>query len=568
MQRPRLCHATVTLAALTLSFASFRAAPVEAQEGAASITSASRHGVVAADHAEASRVGAELLEKGGNAVDAAIGSLLTLGVVNPFASGLGGGGFCVVRHDGEVGVLDFRETAPGKAHRDMYVRDGKAEIPLSLWGGLAVAVPGEPMGLQELHEKYGAVEWGAVVEPARRLATDGFVVGELLPRRLERMKERLDGVPALADEFKIDGAWVTEGQTLRRPELGRALKRLAEDGAAPFYEGPIAAAIVESVTEAGGVFTASDLSGYQVTWRTPLVGEYRGHVLYTMPPPSSGGTAILTALNILERYDLRTLGQSTESLHRIAEALKHAFADRARWLGDADFVEVPVETLTSKERARELRVLPDGVLKRDDYGMAAPPPDDSGTTHVSVIDGAGNMAACTSTINTSFGSLVFVEDWGLILNNEMADFTAQPGVANNYGLVGTEQNAVAPGKRPLSSMSPTLVTRDGEPFMAVGGSGGPTIITGTFLALIRVIDWKTSPAEAVTLPRLHHQWMPHVLFVEAIDDAAEATLEARGHDVEIRNAYNAVQLVVRRADGTLVGVSDPNKSGRPAAATK
>ncbi len=574
MQRERNCHRFVTVL-LTLAFTLVGASavpvvfaeppPIEPER----ITAVSSHGMVAADHPAASQVGAQILDAGGNAIDAGVGTLLALGVVNPFASGLGGGGFCLIRPaDGEVEVLDFRERAPGKAHRDMYIVDGEADVDLTVYGGLAVGVPSEARGLETLHQKYGTLDWAKVVRPARRLAANGFEVGELLPKRLKAKEDKLQEHDALAAAFRRNGRWVSAGDTLKRPGLGKALKMLETRGAEPFHSGPIAKAIVERVNAAGGVFTMDDLEGYQVTWREPLVGEYRGYEIYAMPPPSSGGTTILETLNILERYDLKTLGQSTESTHRITEAMKHAFADRARWLGDADFVEVPVERLTSEQYAAERRVRPDGVLETEEYGTSAPPPDDDGTSHVSVIDDDGTMLACTSTINTSFGSLVYVPEFGMVLNNEMGDFTAQPGVPNVYGLMGTEQNTVEPGKRPLSSMSPTLVLRNGEPYVAVGASGGPTIITGTLLALIRVLDWNTTPAEAIALPRIHHQWLPNEIFAEAMSPAARATLESRGHEVTIRDAYNSVQMVIRKADGSLVGVSDPRKMGQPAGAKK
>lgn len=574
MQRERNCHRFVTVL-LTVAFTVVGASAVPevfAEPPAIEpdrITAQSEHGMVAADHPAASRVGADILEAGGNAIDAGVGTLLALGVMNPFASGLGGGGFCVVRPaDGEVEVLDFRERAPGKADRDMYIVDGKADVDLTVHGGLAVGVPSEARGLETLHQKYGTLDWARVVRPAREMASNGFEVGELLPKRLKAKSDELKKRKKLAAAFQKNGRWVKPGETLRRPNLGKALKLLETRGAEPFHSGPIAEAIVKHVNEAGGIFTLGDLKGYQVTWRKPLQGDYRGYTIYSMPPPSSGGTTILETLNILERYDMHTLGRSTESTHRITEAMKHAFADRARWMGDADFVDVPVERLISEEYAASRTVRPDSVLDQDDYGTSAPPPNDDGTSHVSVIDDDGTMLACTSTVNTSFGSLVYVPEFGMVMNNEMGDFTAQPGVPNVYGLMGTEQNTVAPGKRPLSSMSPTLVLRDGEPYMSVGASGGPTIITGTLLALIRVLDWKTSPAEAIALPRIHHQWLPNEIFAEAMSPEAKATLESRGHKVTIRDAYNSVQMVIRNSDGTLVGVSDPRKKGRPAGAKK
>lgn len=529
------------------------------------------NGVVAADNPYASRVGAEILEAGGNAIDAGVATLLVNGVVNPFASGLGGGGFCLYRPaGGEVDVLDFRERAPLASTSDMYIRDGKADVGLQMRGGLAVGVPGEAKGLSTLHARHGVLGWKDVVEPARKTAIDGFEVGTLLPKRLAWRGEKLEEVnPRLAEVFKKDGKWVEAGQTMRWPALGRALTQLQKDPES-FYTGPVAAEIVRAVNAADGIFSAEDLSTYSVTWREPLVGQYRGYTLFAMPPPSSGGTTILQTLSFLEHWDLATLGRSAESFHRITEGLKHAFADRARWLGDSDFVDVPTNKLVSSRYSAELRdkFRHLGVLEVDEYGTARPGPDDDGTSHVSVVDREGNLLACTSTINTTFGSMVYAEEYGLILNNEMGDFTAQPGVPNNYGLIGTEQNVVAPRKRPLSSMSPTLVVDpDGEGYMAVGASGGPTIITGTLLALIRTIDWKLSPGLAVALPRIHHQWLPNKLFAEGMEPWKMEVLRSRGHVVEERRAYNSVQMVVRTEKGW-TGVSDPRKDGEPAAAKK
>lgn len=571
MKSTFLRHAVVTLSVVTATMSTSPGAQGQTSPELTSPVAIGSKGVVAADNPYASKVGARVLEAGGNAVDAGVATLLVLGVVNPFASGLGGGGFCLYRPaGGEVEVLDFRERAPLASTSDMYIRDGKADIGLTMRGGLAVGVPGEAKGLSALHAKYGVLGWKEVVEPARKTAVDGFEVGTLLPKRLawagKKVEERN---PALAEVFKKDGAWVEAGQTMKWPALGRALTELQKNPKS-FYEGAVAASIVEAINDAGGIFEAADMSGYAVTWRKPLVGSYRGYTLYTMPPPSSGGTTILETLNFIEHWDLKTLGRSAESFHRITEGLKHAFADRARWLGDADFVEVPTQKLTSKSYAAELRrkFRHLDVLEVEDYGTAKPAPDDDGTSHISIIDAKDNLLACTSTVNTSFGSMVYAEKYGLILNNEMGDFTAQPGVPNNYGLVGTEQNAVAPGKRPLSSMSPTLVVDpEGEAYMAVGASGGPTIITGTLLAIIRTIDWGLSPAEAIAMPRIHHQWLPNKLFVENMEAWKIEVLRSLGHEVEQRRSYNSVQMVVRDEKGW-TGVSDPRKDGEPAAARK
>lgn len=537
-------------------------------ETAPSVESTS--GVVAADHPTASRVGAQILAAGGNAADAGAAALLANGVVNPMSSGLGGGGFCLYRpiETGDVKVIDFRERAPRKATQDMYVVDGEVRRDLQMRGGLAVGVPGEPGGLWALQRIYGEAAWKDVVEPAYRLAHDGFEVGDALAKRLRSREDELDQRPELAAVFKSDDAWVDAGETLQWPALAGTLAEYRDNGPMAFYHGDIAAAIVEAVNAADGRFQDVDLREYSVAHRDPISGTYRGYDVFSMPPPSSGGTTIVETLNILEGWSLAEMGMKSTSIHLITEALKHAFADRARWLGDTDFVDVPIERLTSKEYADSLRETIDreGVLEQDAYGSHRQVPDDAGTSHLSIIDGQGNMLACTSTINTSFGSMVYVPAHGLILNNEMGDFTPQPHKPNNYGLIGTGQNAVAPGKRPLSSMSPTLVLRDGEPFLAAGASGGPTIITGTLYTIVRLIDFDQSPVESIAAARFHHQWVPMKLFMEAPLGMKEQ-LEAWGHNIDVRRAFNSVQIVVRDKDGTLTGVSDPRKGGQPAAAT-
>ncbi len=550
----------------TLAAPSIARAQNPSPQAKPNVTVLSQSGAVAADHPTASAVGAEVLRKGGTAADAGVATLLALGVLNPFASGLGGGGFCLYRRasDGESVALDFREVAPRAASRDMYVVKGKVDRDASRTGGKAVGVPGEAAGLGLLHSTYGALPWADVVRPARALAQRGFYVGELLPERLARSAKALEAAGGFKAAFAPKGEWVAHQDVLVREDLGRTLLELETKGPRAFYEGPIAEAIVAKVRATGGGMSLKDLSSYKVTTRQPLRGTYRGHELLTMPPPSSGGVAILQTLNILSGFDLAKQGWGAPAVHLITEALKHAFADRARWLGDADFVKVPVARLVSMAYADTLRakVDPKATKDVDAYGSVKPPKDDSGTSHVSIVDAAGNMLACTSTVNTSFGAKVYVEEWGLTLNNEMDDFSAQPGVPNAYGLVGNAQNAIAPGKRPLSSMSPTLVLRDGSPFMAVGASGGPTIITGTLLAILRVIDFGFSPADAITNARVHHQWLPHKLFIEPGDPSLD-DLDGFGHEVDVRPGFNSVQMVVEAGGGVWEGVSDPRKLGRP-----
>jgi len=529
----------------------------------------SQNGVVASDNPLASAVGAEVLRKGGSAADAGVATLLTLGVVNPFASGLGGGGFCVHRSasDGEAVALDFRETAPMAASRDMYIVDGKADGSLSRTGGLAVATPSEALGLGVLHERFGKLPWRDVVHPAWEIAFHGFYVGELLPKRLRSRTKDLTARRDFVDAFASSGDWVTAYSWLTRKDLAKTLEKIRDEGPGVMRKGPIVDAIIEAVKATGGKLAQKDFDKYEVKERKPIEGTYRGHTIFSMPPPSSGGIVLVLALNILEAFDLGGMGKTAASVHLVVEALKHAFADRARWMGDADFVKVPVAKLTSRAYADARRALidPKATKDADVYGTTKQLEDDDGTTHISVLDAEGNMLACTSTVNTSFGSKVYVPGWGIVLNNEMDDFSAQPGVPNAYGLIGSEANAIAPRKRTLSSMTPTLVVKADEPFMIAGGSGGPTIITGTLLALLNVIDFGATPEQAVTMSRFHHQWKPEKLFMEP-GGIPEDEMKPFGHDIRSGPAYNSVQIIVRDdASGAYVGVSDPRKNGRPAA---
>lgn len=537
----------------------------------------STHGVVATDHPLASKLGADILAKGGNAADAGVTAMLALGVVNPFASGLGGGGFCLYRpiETGDTTVLDFREVAPLSAQRDTYIIDGKPHPELARHGALAVGIPGEPGGLWSLHGRFGKLPWSEVVQPAYGIAKHGFSVGNMLTEHLTSMTELLDKHPVMTARFRApDGSWLQPGQQAFAPELAKTLHILMTEGVAPFYSGEIAEAIIKTVNAANGEFSAQDFLDYSVILRKPLTGTYRDLEIIAMPAPSSGGIAVLETLNILQGYDLRAMGWSASSIHYIVEALKHAFADRARWVGDPAFVTVPTERLISKDYAAEIRarIQKDNVLPLEEYGTARPNDEVGGTSHLSIIDADGNMLACTTTVNGRFGSLVYVPEYGILLNNEMADFNVEPGVPNMWGLVGSEQNTVQPQKRPLSSMSPTLVLKNNKPYMSVGASGGPTIITGTLFTMLHLIDFDRTPAEAVSFNRLHHQWLPQQLFVEFFNERWVETLPTYGHEVINRRAFNSVQLVVHDETddnpNAFIGVSDFRKHGQPKAPSK
>ena len=530
----------------------------------------SEAGVVAADEKRASEVGAEVLEAGGNAADAGAAALLTLGVTNPFGSGLGGGGFCLYKRpdDDEPVVLDFRETAPGDAHRDMYFVDGEADPDLARIGGLAVATPGEPAGIWSLHSHFGDLDFEDVVQPPLDLAADGFEVGATLAERIEGRAGDIEQFDDLAAVLQNENGWLQQGDLMVREDLAETLRIFRDEGVRPFYNGEIADAIAETVQAHDGKITADDLASYQLKRRQPVKGRLGDVDVYSMPPPSSGGIALAQAFNILEQFDSpdKMLNEDPAYLHLVIEALKHAFADRARWLGDSDFVDVPANKLTSTDYARELaeRIDPESVLDPEEYGTAHPDYDVIGTAHVSAVDADDNMLACTTTINTPFGSMVVVPDYGLILNNEMADFNVEPGEPNVFGLIGTEQNAVEPGKRPLSSMSPTLVVRDGEPTMTLGASGGPMIISGVYFTILHSLLFDAAPLDAMIAPRMHHQWIPDELRVEVDGLDIIEPLNEKGHNTTVDRIFSAVQFILRD-DDTWIGVTDPRKGGIPAA---
>jgi gamma-glutamyltranspeptidase / glutathione hydrolase len=527
------------------------------------------HGMVASEHVLASQAGVETLKQGGNAVDAAATTAFAVCVVNPSSCGIGGGGFMLIYlvREHRALALDYREVAPAAATRDMFVRNGKAVPQLSLRGGLAVAVPGEVAGLAEAVRRYGKLRLATVMQPAIRYARDGFPVGAHLAKEITQNLAGVRSSAALAHTFlHADGTPLVAGETLRQPELAATLERIAHDGPSAFYRGAIAAQIVRSDRAAGGVLAPSDLASYRPTWRAPLQTAYEGDTVYAMPPPSSAGI-VLEVLGMLRGDDLRALGHDSPTyLHLVAEAMKHAFADRAQLYGDPDAVAVPVQRLLAPENTAALRqrIEASRTLDQSAYGSSAADSaaaSDHGTSHLSVIDAAGNAVACTTTINTGFGSMVVAEGTGIILNNEMDDFAVQPGAPNVYGLVGAEANAVAPRKRPLSSMAPIIVTRAGAVVLAAGGSGGPLILSGTLQVLLNVLDFGLDATSAVAAPRIHDQWMPPVLVVEpGVPAATREVLARQGHTVKEVPAMGAVQ-VVRSDAGVFEGAADPRKGG-------
>ncbi len=525
-----------------------------------------REAMVVTAHPLASRAGLEVLRAGGGACDAAVAAAFALAVVEPYSSGLGGGGLVLAygATDGRVRALDCRETAPAAARRDMFVRDGAADPRLSQTGGLAVAVPGLVRGLAELHRAGGRLPWADLLQPAIVLARDGFAVDAELCARIEEEASRLD--PAAQAILRPGGATPAVGARLVQGDLARTLAAIAAGGAEAFYTGPLAAAIVAGARGAGGALTLADLAACRPVWREPVRGTYRGLEVWSMPPPSSGGVLLVEMLNVLEGRDLAAAGWGSATAWRsLAGAMSLAFADRARWLGDPDFCPVPVARLTSPGYADSQRARLDAAFPA--AAPAAAPVESSHTTHLSVIDAEGNVVAATLTINLSFGSGVIAPGTGVILNDEMDDFSAQPGAPNYFGLVGGEANAIAPGKRPLSSMTPTIVLRDGRPWLVLGSPGGSRIITAVLQVLVNVVDFGLDLETAVRAPRIHQQWSPPETGCEPLAMAPEvaAGLRARGLSLAPRGAVGNVQaILVDPVTGIRTGVSDPRGIGEPA----
>lgn len=523
-------------------------------------------GLVVSDSELATRAGTEILNRGGNAVDAAIATAFALSVVDPASSGLGGGGFMVI-YDAKARrahALDFRETAPEGAHKKLYMKNGKAAPSLSLTGPLAVAVPGEVGGLMQAFKRFATLPLPVLMAPAIRLASEGFPLGVALHYAIERQQGAMKKFPDLGRVFMPKGAIPAEGERIRQPELAETLKAVAAQGSDVFYRGWIAEAIVETVKKEGGVLSLDDLRSYKPVWREPLVGSYRNRTVITMPPPSSGGVGLIEMLNVLAPYRLSALGHNSATyLHLLAEVMKHAFADRAHYLGDPDFVKAPITMLTSKKYAAWIRgrISAAKTYPPKYYGLVNFKAELGGTTHFSVIDRFGNAVACTQTVNTRFGSKILVPKTGIVLNNEMDDFAIHAG-GNVYGLVGNEANSLEPKKRPLSSMAPTIILRGDRPEIIVGAAGGPRIISATLQVILNILDFHMPVKEAVMAARIHHQWMPDNLIVEAeIPPETKRALERLGHHVRERGMVGVAQAIVVEK-GKVSGAADPRKTER------
>ena len=522
------------------------------------------NGMVATEQELASRIGLDILKAGGNAVDAAVGIGFALAVALPNAGNLGGGGFMMV-HDAKTGksvALDFREVAPLKATRNMYLDDkGNVINGKSLYTHYAVGVPGTVAGMEHALKKWGTMPLDKVIAPSIALAEKGFPVSETLAKILRQEQKNMGKWPATTEIFWKDGAPLKRGDLLVQKDLAQSMRLIAQQGAKAFYEGAIAQKIAAEMAPHAGAVTLQDLREYKVAEREPVRGTYRGHEVVTMPPPSSGGTHLVQILNMLEQWPLAQWGQnSAQTLHHMAESSKLAYADRSEYLGDPDFVKIPLKGLTSKRYAESLAksIDPNRARPAKEIKPGQPQPYESDqTTHYSVVDKAGNAVAVTYTLNTNFGSGIVAKGTGILLNNEMDDFAAKPGVANAYGLVGGDANAVAAKKRPLSSMTPTLVLKDGKPTLVTGSPGGARIITTVLQTVVNTIDFGNNPAEAAAAPRVHHQWTPDELRVEkGLSPDTLALLKQRGHNIAVKPSMGRTQTIQIR-NGRLYGYSDP-----------
>lgn len=534
------------------------------------------HGMVASTERIASQIGVDVMKRGGNAVDAAVAVAFALAVVYPSAGNLGGGGFMMIRRsDGTATAIDYRETAPAAATRDMYVGPAGELIKgegSSILGYRASGVPGTVAGMAFALKKYGSrkLTWSELIEPARRLAVNGFVVTHRTQERLEDYQAILSRFADSRRIFLREGKLYREGEILRQPEMAATLGRLQRKGPRELYEGETARLIAQDMRHNGGLITRQDLRDYTPKERVPLHGSYRGYGIISMPPPSSGGAVLIEMLNILEGFDLQKLRPlSSEYYHLLVEAMRRAYADRARYMGDTDFGSVPIEGLIDKGYAEQQRstINPERASSSSEIGAGKPTGSESTqTTHFTIVDAAGNAVSNTYTLNGWFGSGVVAKGTGVLLNNEMDDFTSKPGEPNMYGAIQSERNAIAPRKRPLSSMTPTFVLRpDGSLYFAIGTPGGPTI-TNTVLQIVgNVIDYGMNMQEAIDSPRIHHQWMPDEIGDEPLGLSADTrrALEARGHKFATKPFYmsDAQGIMIEEKTGMRLGASDAREDG-------
>jgi len=524
-----------------------------------------KNGMVVSAHPEASQVGIDILKKGGNAVDAAVAVQFALAVVYPNAGNIGGGGFMVYRSaKGEVNALDFREKAAASANRDMYLDTaGNPIVDKSLYGHLAAGVPGSVDGMVEAHRKYGKLTWAQVLQPAIDLAQNGFKITQRQSAELNSLHQKFMTFNPNGTAFvNLESTW-KENDLLIQNELANTLKLIQEKGRAGFYEGIVADAIVAEMQRGKGLITKEDLKNYHSAWRKPIIGDYRGYKVITMPPTSSGGIALVQLLKSVEPFPLKKWGFNSDStVQVIVEAERRVYADRATHLGDPDFYQVPQKQLLDANYNKK---------RMSTFSWAAATPssqvlageikgaEHEETTHFSIVDHDGNAVSITTTLNGSYGALVAVKGGGFLLNNEMDDFSVKPGAPNMYGLVGGEANSIAPNKRMLSSMTPSIVEKNGNLFMVVGTPGGSTIITSVFQTIINVIDFDMGMQQAVAAKKFHHQWLPDEVYMEkdAIDSLSVEKLKAKGYNISPRGAIGRVDAILKTKDGAYQGGADP-----------
>ncbi len=533
-----------------------------------------KHGMVASTNEVASRVGVDIMKRGGNAVDAAIAVAFALAVTHPAAGNLGGGGFMMIRlNNGKSTAIDYREMAPGAAHRDVYLDKNGALIEGeggSLVGYRAAGVPGTVRGMELALKKYGSgkLSWAQLVEPARRLAANGFSVTYELARSLRGNSGYLSQYAETKRIYLKGGQFYKEGEIFRQPELAATFARLQRVGPNEFYEGETARLIVADMKRNNGLMTMDDLRGYVAKERVPVRGNYRGHEIISMPPPSSGGAVLIQILNILEGYELQKMdANSSERYHLMAEAMRRAFADRAEYMGDSDFVKVPVAGLIDKSYAATLRATINTERASTSKEVRAGRPaghESEDTTHFTVVDAQGNAVSNTYTLNNTYGGAAVAKGTGILLNDEMDDFAAKPGTPNLYGLIQGERNAVAPKKRPLSAMTPTIVLRkDGSLWFTAGSPGGPTIINTVLCIITNVIDYDMNIQQAIDAPRIHHQWLPDMLVGEpfGLSGDTQRALTSRGHTLgPLRYLGDAEGIMIEEKTGMRLGATDPRRS--------
>jgi gamma-glutamyltranspeptidase/glutathione hydrolase len=523
-----------------------------------------KNGMVVSDHPQSSRIGVEILKKGGNAIDAAVATELALAVCYPEAGNIGGGGFMVIRtSDGKVDAIDFREKAPADAYRDMYIdKSGKVTNGLSTDTRLACGVPGTIDGLITAHKKYGKLPFKEIIQPAIDLAANGFPVTTKQARSFNNNRKIFIDRNAGKTSFVKDSLW-KEGDILMQPELAETLGRIRDFGRDGFYSGLTAELIVKEMERGNGIITGKDLNAYKSVWREPLIGNYRGYRIITICPPSSGGVILLQLLKMTENYSLKEMGFHTpESIHLMTEAERRAFADRAEFLGDPDFVQIPVGKLLAAkyltDRMKSFNSKKASASSEIGHGSPEPYQTEQ-TTHFSVVDSMGNAVSTTTTLNNTFGNSIVVTGAGFLLNNQMDDFSSKPGFPNMYGLVGGEANSIQPGKRMLSSMTPTIIEKDGKLFLVVGSPGGSTIPTSVFQVIVNILDFGMNVQDAVDAGRFHHQWLPDYISYEkkSISSASVKKLELIGHTLKVRNSIGLVNAIQILADGKKVGGADP-----------